>query len=122
MRQGEEWTIEYYVEDSGRVPVREFLLQLDPKTHGRFQWSVEQLRVHNVRAGYPLVRHVDGKLWELREESRTDIFRVLYFFFSGRRIIRLHGLAKKTRRLPPGEIEIALRRLKLFEEREKEGG
>lgn len=121
MREDRDWTIEYYVDDSGRVPVREFLVRLDPKTYGRFQWSLEQLRVRNVRAGYPLVRHVEGNLWELREESRTDIFRVLYFFFTGRRIILLHGLAKKTQRLPPGEIDIALRRLKRFEERE-EGG
>jgi phage-related protein len=74
--------------------------------------------VRNLQARPPLVRHVDGKLWELREESQTNIFRVLYFFYTGRRIILLHGFVKKTQRLPRNEIETALRRLTHFEERE----
>jgi len=116
---GSDWSIEYYVEDSGQVPVREFLAQLDQKTYARFQWSFEQLRVRNVQAREPLVRHVEGKLWELREESRTNIYRILYFFFTGRRIVLFHGFAKKTQRLPRRELEVAQRRLARFEQRER---
>ena len=89
-----DWFIEYYVEDSGRVPVREFLAQVDQKTYTRFQWSLEQLRVRNVQAQEPLVRHIEGKVWELREESSTNIYRILYSFVSGRRIVLLHCFAK----------------------------
>ena len=115
-----EWTIEYYVEDSGRVPVREFLQALDQKTYARFLWSLEQLRQRNVMAREPLVRHVEGKIWELREESGTNIYRILYFFFTGRRIVLLHGFIKKTRKLPRQELELARSRLERF--REREGG
>jgi len=94
------------------------LLELDPKTLARFQGSLEQLRVRNVLAGFPLVRHVEGKVWELREESSTNIFRVLYFFYTGKRVVLLHALAKKRQRLQRNDIEIALRRLTHFEERE----
>ena len=118
VEQSPDWTIEYYVEDSGRAPAREFLLGLDGRTFARFQASLEQLRVRNVHARYPLVRHVEDKLWELREESQRNIFRVLYFFYTGRRIVLLHGFAKKTQRLQRNDIEIALRRLRRFEERE----
>jgi DNA-binding XRE family transcriptional regulator len=72
----------------------------------------------NVRASLPLVRHIEGKVWELREESQGNIFRLLYFLAPGRRIVLLHGFAKKTQRLPRRELEIALRRLARFEERE----
>ena len=116
-----EWAIEYFVEDNGRVPVREFLGDLDPKTYVRFQWSIEQLRVRNTKARAPLVRPIEDKIWELREESSTNIYRILYCFFTGRRIMLLHGFMKKTQKLPRAELLIAQRRLARFEAREAEG-
>jgi len=117
-----EWIVEYFVEDNGRVPVRQFLAGLDEKTYTRFQWSIEQLRFRNVRARAPLVRHIEDKIWELREESSTNIYRVLYCFVSGRRIVLLHGFMKKTQKLPRLELAIAVRRLTHFQTREAEGG
>ncbi len=93
-------------------------MSLDIKTQARFVWSIEQLRVRNVMAREPLVRHLEGKLWELREESSTNIYRLIYFFFSGQRIVFLHGFQKKTQKTPHHEIEIALRYLDDFMKRE----
>lgn len=53
-----DWTVEPYLEDNGASPVEEFLDGLDLKTRARFRWSIEQLRVRNVQAREPLVRHV----------------------------------------------------------------
>ena len=114
-----DWAIEYYVEDNGRVPVREFLKTLDQRTYARFLWSLEQLVQRNIHAGEPLVRHVEGKIWELREESNTNIYRVMYFFYTGRRIVLLHGFDKKTQKLPRRELELARSRLARFLEREE---
>lgn len=83
-------------------------------------WSIEQLRVRNVRAQEPLVRHLEGKLWELREESSTNIYRLLYFFFSGRRIVFVHGFQKKTQKTPRHEIEIALNRIDCFIKKQRD--
>ncbi len=106
------------MEESGRNPVGDFLRGLDAKAQARLIFSMEQLRVLNVQAREPLVRHLEGKLWELRQESQTNIYRLLYFFASGRRIVFLHGFQKKTRRTPRREIEIAQHRLELFVARE----
>jgi phage-related protein len=114
------WTIVFYTEDDGSSPVQEFLISLDIKTQARFVWSIEQLRVRNVMAREPLVRHLEGKLWELREESGTNIYRLIYFFFSGQRIVFLHSFQKKTQKTPRHEIEIALQRLNDFLKRENE--
>ncbi len=114
------WTVVFYTEEDGTSPVSKFLRQLDAKTQVRFAWSIEQLRVRNVLAREPLVRHLEDKLWELREESNTNIYRLIYFFFSGRRIVFLHGFQKKTQKTPRREIEIALQRLDNFVKREKE--
>ena len=111
MADYKEWELVFYEDEAGRSPAREFLQSLDAKTLTRFVWSIEQLRIHNVRAHEPLVRHLEGKLWELREESNTNIYRLLYFFFSGRQIVLLHGFQKKTQKTPSREIDIALQRL-----------
>jgi len=119
MQPSTEWTIELYIEPNGRSPVEEFLDTLDLKTRARFRWSMEQLRVRNVRAREPLARHLEGDLWELREESRTNIYRIIYFFFTGRRIIFLHGFQKKSPKTPRRELETARRRYQDFLAREE---
>ena len=118
MNDGSEWSIVFYIEEDGESPVRDFLESVDAKTQARFLWSIEQLRVRNVQAREPLVRHLEGKLWELREESRTNIFRLLYFFFSGRQIVFLHGFQKKTQKTPRRELETARKRMQRFIDRE----
>jgi phage-related protein len=106
-----EWEIVFYRDEQGSSPIREFISSLDQKTQARLEWSLEQLRIRNVQAREPLVRHIEGKLWELREESRTNIYRFFYFFFTGRRIIIVHAFQKKQQRTPQREIEIAIARM-----------
>lgn len=62
MVQESEWSIDFYLDDDGNSPVEEFLVGLDAKTQRRFLWSLEQLRVRNVQAREPLVRHLEGKI------------------------------------------------------------
>ena len=119
MADDNEWKVVFFVDEKGYSPIQEFLQSLDVKTQARFAWSIEQLRIRNVRAQEPLVRHLDGKLWELREESSTNIYRLLYFFFSGRSIVFVHGFQKKTQKTPRREIEIALQRLDSFTRRQR---
>lgn len=114
-----DWSVVFYVEESGSKPINEFLKTLDVKTQARFIDSIERLRQRNIQAREPLVRHLGGKLWELREESNTNIYRIIYFFFTGRRIVLLHGFAKKTQGTPRREIELAERRMRNFLQREK---
>lgn len=120
MEEQRDWTIVFYIEESGREPVREFLQSLDAKTQTRFSWSIEQLRMRNTQAREPLVRHLEGKLWEIREESSTNIYRIMYFFFTGRRIVFLHGFQKKTQKTPRREIDTALERMQQFILREEQ--
>ena len=114
MQKSAEWTTEFYLGADGSSPVEEFLESIDLKTRARFRWSMEQLRLRNVQAREPLVRHLEGDLWELREESSTNIYRIVYFFFTGRRIIFVHGFQKKTQRTPRRELETAVRRHQEF--------
>ncbi len=113
-----DWIVVFYRDDQGESPVLEFLQALDEDAQQSLGWAIEQLRVRNVTAREPLVRHLEGKLWELRRESKTNIYRLLYFFFTGRRIVFVHGFQKKTQKTSRAEIEIGVKRMNDFSSRE----
>jgi phage-related protein len=66
------------------------------------------------RVGEPHVRHLRDKLWEMRLRGRDGIARAIYFAATGRRLVVVRVIVKKTERTPPREIEIALSRMKGF--------
>ena len=64
----------------------------------------------NVRA--PYVKHIRGKLFEIRAKGKDGIARVFYFTMTGQRIVLLHGFMKKTQKTPKKELETAVVRMK----------
>ena len=60
----------------------------------------------------PYVKHVQGKLWEMRLKGPDGIARSIYVTASGRRVIVLRTFIKKTEKTPRQEIKIALERAK----------
>ena len=56
------------------------------------------------------VKHLEGKLWELRITGRDGISRAIYVTASGRRMVILRVFIKKTQKTPPREIELARER------------
>jgi phage-related protein len=58
------------------------------------------------------VRHLEGKLWELRITGRDGIARAIYVTASGRRVVVVRVFVKKTQKTPPRELEIARQRAK----------
>lgn len=109
-----EWIIEFYLDEQGGSPVRQFLAALDKKTRIQFGWAIDQLKERNVYAREPLVKHLDGKLWELRVPSDGNIYRLLYFTYSERKIIFVHGFQKKTQVTPQKEIATAQKRMESY--------
>jgi len=62
--------------------------------------------------GEPHVKHLQGKLWEMRLKGRDGIARALYVTAIGRRVVVVRAFVKKTQTTPRSEIELALRRAK----------
>ncbi len=60
----------------------------------------------------PHVKHLEGKLWEMRLMGRDGIARALYITATGKRVVVVRAFVKKTQRTPRTEIELALRRAK----------
>ena len=62
------------------------------------------------RLGEPLVRHIEGKLREMRPSGRRVEGRALYVTATGRRVVIVRAFQKTTRKTPLQAIEMALRR------------
>lgn len=79
----------------------------------RFQRIADLIRDHglsNVRE--PYIRHLQGKLWEMRMTGRDGISRAIYVTASGKQVIVVRVFIKKTQKTPVKEIKLALKRAK----------
>jgi len=64
------------------------------------------------RVGPPHVKHLQGRLWEMRLRGRDGIARALYVTVTGQRVVVVRVFVKKTQKTPRREIELALERAK----------
>jgi phage-related protein len=62
-------------------------------------------RVHE-----PYIKHLEGRIWEMRLRGRDGIARALYVTATGKRVVILRVFTKKTQKTPRREIELARRR------------
>jgi phage-related protein len=59
----------------------------------------------------PHVKHLDGKLWELRAKAGEGIARGIYIAVQGRRVVVLHAFVKKTEKTPARALATAKARM-----------
>ena len=64
------------------------------------------------RVGEPHVKHLEGRLWEIRLKGRSGSSRALYVTAVGKRVVIVRVFVKKTEKTPRREIELALSRAK----------
>lgn len=63
----------------------------------------------------PYVKHLEGKLWEMRLKGRDGIARSVYVTATGKRVVVLRTFVKKTLKTPPRELKLARARAKEIE-------
>lgn len=64
------------------------------------------------RIGAPHVKHLQGKLWEMRLSGRDGIARAIYVTATGRRVVVVHAFVKKAQKTPRVTLELAEQRAK----------
>ena len=101
------WTVETL---SSKVD--DEIAALPPRLGGRLLRLMESIeRVGLDRLGEPHVKHIDGKLWELRAKSSEGIARGFYVTAVGRRVIVLHVFMKKSQKTPAAALSLARERM-----------
>ncbi len=115
-----KWRIEYYTDRNGNEPVRDFINVQSLDAQVAIFHDIELLEEFALDLRYPYVFKIKKTVVrELRTHHSSDIYRIFYFAFTGRKFILLHGFVKKTRKTPPNEIETAIKRMDEFKRREQ---
>lgn len=76
----------------------------------RLMEMVEAVGLDQMRE--PHVKHIEGKLWELRAKGAEGIARGFYVTVTGRRVVVLHVFVKKSQKTPRSALVKARERLK----------
>lgn len=98
----------FYRTAAGSEPVREWLKELPRADRLAIGEDIKDVEF-SWPIGMPLCRNMGQGLWEVRTELRNRIARVLFCVF-GEQMVLLHGFIKKTRKAPPGDLELARQR------------
>lgn len=116
-----QWKVEFYQLPNGSSPVLAWFRKQEAKVQAKFVRIFDLLTAYGTLVGMPHVRSItDSKLFEIRVEQNTNIYRIFYFAYTGRRFILLHGLQKKDQKTPKQDLESAEDRLKAFLAAEKQ--
>lgn len=103
----QEFEVVFYDLPNGKEPAKEFLEGLDVKMQAKMIRTIALLQQNGTALREPYSKPLDDGIFELRAKVGSDISRVLYFFFVGRKIVLTNGFIKKAQKTPPGEIEKA---------------
>lgn len=109
-----EWKVEFYRDMTGKEPTKDFLDSLSESARAKVVKSIEMLVEYGVLLKEPYTRQIRGKIRELRIKDNQGAIRVLYFTYTGKRFILLHGFIKKTEKTPAQDIELAEKRMNDF--------
>jgi phage-related protein len=97
----------FYDKSDGTEPAKEFLDELDAKMFTKLIRAIDILKAGGTAVREPYSKYLEDGIFEVRAQAGSDISRVLYFFYTGRRLVLTHGFIKKTQKTPPSEIERA---------------
>jgi phage-related protein len=93
--------------------VREELEALSSDMRANFERIVHLVQsVGLERVHEPYIKHLEGRMWEMRLRGRNGIARAIYTTAAGQRVMILRVFVKKTQKAPRREIDLALKRAK----------
>lgn len=102
----------FFRSDSGNEPVREWLKTL-PAADRRIMGEDIKTVQFGWPLGMPLVRRLDGGIWEIRVKLENRIARIL-FSLEGSTMVILHGFIKKQQTTPKQDLDLAKERLRIL--------
>lgn len=112
----------FFREKNGKEPISDYILELEKRARaskkdrvlvGKITTYIKALAAYGTRIGAPIVKHIDGDLWELRPLDN----RIFFFYWRDNNFVLLHHFTKKSQKTPVAEIDKARRNLKEFLER-----
>lgn len=106
------WDYEFYQDEEGNEPVKDFLLSLDGKKRGKLLQIIQILSEFGHAIPFPYSSQVEGKIKELRAHYGRTLYRILYYHNFEGVFILLHIFEKRTKKIPESQLKIARERMR----------
>ena len=103
-------SVRFYASFNGREPVREWLKAMASEDRKAVGTDIKTVQ-YAWPLGMPLVRKMEGGLWEVRSNIPGGSVRVL-FTVIGTDMVLLHGFEKTSAKTPKADLATALTRLR----------
>lgn len=97
----------FYDTADGECPVQDFLDSLEPKLLAKTLRTIDLLAMNGPALREPYSKHLRNGIFELRTKQGSDITRMLYFFFVGKKVVLTNAFVKKSEKIPKLEFECA---------------
>ena len=119
------YEVEFYYDRNGKSDIVEYLDKLIKRGRTSKNERINRdkilaymiaLKEHGTRIGEPMVKHIDGDIWELRPLDN----RIFFFYWKDNKYVMLHHFIKKTNKTPSREIKTAQAKMKDYIERHGE--
>lgn len=113
------YEVEFYRDGKGKSEIVDYLDELQEKAktsktervnRGKILSYIGALAEYGTRIGQPKVKHIEGKIWELRPLNN----RIFFFYWKENTFVLLHYFIKKTQKTPEKELTKARKNLKDF--------
>ena len=104
----------YRTAAAGNEPVREWLKALPAEERKAIGDDLKTAQ-YGWPLGMPLIRKLEPGLWEVRTRLDDRIARVIVTVEVDTMVL-LHGLIKKSQKIPPQDLQLARQRLRALHE------
>src|SRR5216683_4114884 len=111
------WQVDFFVDERGHAPVEEYLTGLPVQHRAKILALIKMLEQEGPNLPFPYSSQVRGKLRELRTQQGKDKLRILYCGDANRVLVLLHGIVKRSAKLPEEDIRTAEARMELHNRR-----
>ena len=119
------YKVEFYEDKNGNSEISDYFYELVQKSKtdkdarinkNKIFSYIKALEEYGTRIGNPIVKHIEGNLWELRPLKN----RIFFFYWKDNKFVLVHHFIKRTQKTPKKEIEKALSNIKDWLERKGE--
>ncbi len=119
------YEIIFYKNKNGKSEVEDYLNELCEKSKTSKTDRINQTKIfsylsslseYGTSVGSPIVKHIEGNIWELRPLKN----RIFFFYWKDNKFVLLHHFIKKSRKTPIKELQKARLNLKDFIERSEQ--
>lgn len=106
--------VRYHKSSSGKIFVKDYISLLDEKTQYEIYVFLQKFENDERFRQSPYCKKIVKNIFEIRIKIK-DSYRILYGSLFKDTVILLHIFKKKSNKIPKKELELAIKRLKLYE-------